>query len=103
MAVEVNAMTEERLPDTGDRTLRDRALERIEKKQEFHGHLLAYVLVNAMLVGIWAVSGAGFFWPIFPLMGWGIGIGFHAWDSYRTVEPSEERIEREIEHLRRAS
>jgi len=82
-------------------SLREMALARIERKQEFYGHLLAYVLVNAMLIGIWAVSGAGFFWPIFPLLGWGIGIAFHAWDTFRRGEPSEDKIEREMEHLRR--
>ena len=94
-------MKEDELPERGDHSIRDRALERIEKKQEFHAHLLAYVLVNAMLIGIWAVTGAGFFWPVFPLLGWGIGIGFHAWDTYRIGEPSEQQIQREIEHLRR--
>lgn len=88
--------------EVGERTVRERALERIEKKQEFHAHLLAYVLVNAMLVGIWAVTGAGFFWPVFPLLGWGIGMGFHAWDTYRVGEPSEAQIEREVRRLQRA-
>jgi hypothetical protein len=101
MAMEVTTMKEDVLPERNDSSIRDRALERIEKKQEFHAHLLAYVLVNAMLIGIWAVTGAGFFWPIFPLMGWGIGIGFHAWDTYRLGEPSERQIQREIEHLRK--
>jgi 2TM domain len=101
MALEVMAMKEDELPERGDHSIRDRALERIEKKQEFHAHLLAYVLVNAMLIGIWAVTGAGFFWPVFPLLGWGIGIGFHAWDTYRLGEPSEQQIQREIEHLRK--
>jgi len=82
-------------------TLRERALERIEKRRDFHAHLLAYVLVNAMLVAIWAVTGADFFWPVFPLMGWGIGLAFHAWDTYRSAEPSEEQIQREIARLRR--
>jgi hypothetical protein len=94
-------MKEDELPERSDHSIRDRALERIEKKQEFHANLLAYVLVNAMLIGIWAVTGAGFFWPIFPLLGWGIGIGFHAWDTYRFGEPSEQQIQREIEHLRK--
>ena len=82
-------------------TLRERALERIEKRRDFHAHLLAYVLVNAMLVAIWAVTGADFFWAVFPLMGWGIGLAFHAWDTYRAAEPSEEQIQREIARLRR--
>ena len=103
MAKEVSTLDETKdTTATGPRTLRERALERIEKKQEFHAHLLAYVLVNAMLVGIWAVTGAGFFWPVFPLLGWGIGIAFHAWDTYRIGEPSEAQIEREVRRLQRS-
>lgn len=79
--------------------LRALAKERIEKKHEFHAHLLAYLLVNAMFVAIWAVTGAGFFWPVLPIMGWGIGLAFHGWDTYRDPEPTEARIEREIRRL----
>jgi vacuolar-type H+-ATPase subunit I/STV1 len=84
-----------------DEELRDLALTRLERKQEFYADLLAYVLVNGMLVAIWAMSGAGFFWPIFPILGWGIGLAFHAWDTFRRGEPSEARVTREMERLRR--
>lgn len=82
-----------------DETLRARALENIKKKREFASHVAAYVLVNAFLVVIWAVSGAGFFWPVFPLIGWGIGLLFHGWDVYQG-EPSEARIRREMDRLK---
>lgn len=84
-----------------DDELRELALTRLERKQEFYADLLACVLVNGMLVAIWAMSGAGFFWPIFPILGWGIGLAFHAWDTFRRGEPSEARVEREMERLRR--
>jgi class 3 adenylate cyclase len=41
-------------------------------------HLIVYLVVNAMLIGIWAASGGGYFWPVWPIMGWGIGVGAHA-------------------------
>jgi len=44
----------------------------------FQYHATPYVLVNAMLIGIWALTGHGFFWPFFPIAGWGIGLGMHA-------------------------
>ena len=31
-----------------------------------------YVGVSVMLVAIWAMTGMGYFWPIFPILGWGI-------------------------------
>ena len=82
--------------------VREQAIARLRKKRELGAHALAYLLVNASLVAIWVVTGSGFFWPVFPLLGWGIGLAFHAWDVYRG-EPSEEQISREIARLQRAS
>lgn len=81
--------------------LRERAVRRLKKKADFRTHLLVYFLVNGVLVVIWAVTGSGFFWPIFPLLGWGIGVAANAWDVYRRDFPSEEKIQREMDRLRR--
>jgi hypothetical protein len=88
--------------DTSDdeRLLRQQALGRLKKKRDFAAHLIAYVTVNAFLVVIWATTSGGFFWPMFSILGWGIGLLFHAWDVYRG-EPSEEEIRREIEKMKR--
>ncbi|CAA9505270.1 MAG: hypothetical protein AVDCRST_MAG30-2162 [uncultured Solirubrobacteraceae bacterium] len=48
--------------------------EEEELRDEFRSHLTTYVLVQLLLVGIWAASGAGYFWPIFPMLGWGVGV-----------------------------
>lgn len=37
-------------------------------------HVIAYVVVNLFLVVIWAVTGHGYFWPIWPILGWGLGV-----------------------------
>ena len=44
-----------------------------------------YLLVNGSLIVIWAMTGAGFFWPVFPIVGWGIGVAASAWDAYSQV------------------
>ena len=31
-----------------------------------------FIWVNAMLIGIWALSGFGYFWPAWVLLGWGV-------------------------------
>ena len=82
-----------------DDTLRQQAIERLKKKSDFRAHVLAYVMVNSFLVAIWAVTGADFFWPIFPIFGWGIGVAFNAWDAYRRPIPTEEQIRREMDEL----
>lgn len=45
---------------------------------EFREHLRSYLSVMALLVVIWALTGMGYFWPIWPMLGWGIGIVSHA-------------------------
>lgn len=69
---------------------------------DLRAHLLAYVTVNAFLVAIWAVTGAGFFWPLFPIFGWGIGVAFNVWDVY-SPEATQEQIAAEMERLRHRS
>jgi 2TM domain len=86
----------------GEEALRDRAVTRLKKQRDFHGHLLIYVLVNAFLVVIWAITDRhGFFWPVFPIIGWGIGVVMNAWDVYARQEITEEDIQRAIERLNR--
>jgi hypothetical protein len=80
--------------------LRERAIANLKKKRDFRSHVFAYLLVNAGLVVIWAVTGAGFFWPIFPILGWGIGVAFNAWDVYGRREFSEDQIRQEADRLR---
>jgi hypothetical protein len=83
-----------------DTELRERAIKRLKKRRDFRAHVLVYALVNAFLVVIWAVTTpGGFFWPIFPLVGWGIGLVMNGWDTYFSDDFSEEDIEKEIEHL----
>jgi hypothetical protein len=53
-------------------------LRRLEERA-FQAHAVTYFLVNLMLVGIWLATGAGYFWPIWPIMGWGVGFGMHGW------------------------
>ena len=83
-------------PETGSR---ERAVTRLKQRSEFAHNLVAYALVNGLLVVIWALTGHGFFWPAFPLAGWGIGLIFHTWDTFGPAGFSEERIHREMEHL----
>jgi hypothetical protein len=87
--------------DTQYEELRQRAITRLKKRHDFRGHVLIYTLVNAFLVTIWAVTNSnGFFWPVFPMVGWGIGVVMNAWDVYVDDEADEARIREEIERLK---
>ena len=72
-------------------------LRRIRSKRDLRVHLTVYVAVNALLVLIWAMSGAGYFWPVWPMLGWGIAVVIHAATVYTgTPEITEEQIQREM-------
>ena len=83
------------MTDEDDR--REAAIKRVKAKRDFKNHAAAYVIVNAMLVVIWAVSDAGYFWPIWPILGWGVGLAFNAWNVYFQRPISEADIQREME------
>jgi cytochrome b561 len=83
--------------DTREQAPREKAVRQLKKRHDFYGHILIYVLVNAFLVVIWAVTDAhGFFWPVFPIGGWGIGVLMNAWDVYWRPEITEDDIQREM-------
>ncbi len=33
-----------------------------------------FVAVNLVLVAVWALSGAGYFWPVWSILGWGLAL-----------------------------
>ena len=47
------------------------------QRRILHAHTAAYAAVNSGLVGIWAATGAGDFWPAGSLGGWGAFLGGH--------------------------
>lgn len=41
-------------------------------------HGAVFVFVQLLLIAVWAMTGAGFAWFVFPLLGWGAGLAAHA-------------------------
>lgn len=80
--------------------LRQDAIHRIRARQHFYVHLVFFLAMGTFFVALWARSGAPMFWPIWPLLGWGVGLVSHASHVYRWARPiSEERIQREIDRV----
>jgi hypothetical protein len=80
---------------------REAARRRIQSRRDFGSHLVAYVVVNAFLVVVWAITGAGYFWPIWVIGGWGIGLVLHAWDVFWRKPVTEADIDAEVARSRR--
>lgn len=50
----------------------------VRRSEEFRSHLRAFVAVQLLLVSIWALTDMGYFWPVWPFLGWGVGLLSHA-------------------------
>jgi len=91
-------MTEDR-----ELELRRRAERRADAKMSFRANLLSYVLVNAGLVAINLYTSPGYFWAIWPIIGWGLGLVAHGVTVYYDDTDMRERmIKSEMERLRRS-
>lgn len=55
--------------------------------KNFYGELYTYIIVNCGLVLIWLFSGAGYFWPIWPIGVWGISLLIKA-SKLRVIDSS---------------
>jgi hypothetical protein len=78
------------------------ARRRVEAKLGFYIHVAIYVIVNALLVFLNLTYTPQYLWFLWPVLGWGIGIFFHALGVFifPSGSPIKERmIEREIEKL----
>ncbi len=87
-------------------TNRDERLWRIaSKRASFRKSLYSYIIVNAFLWAIWwFVSGRyhgfrGIPWPIWVMLGWGLGIAFQYFEAYNGNK--QDLAEQEYEKLKR--
>ena len=72
-----------------------RAKERVEKLKGFYGNLISYCCVIPLLIFINIQSG-GFQWFWLPVLGWGMGVSFHAFETFGYGKSWEEKKIQEI-------
>lgn len=87
--------------------IRKLAEERADRKIKFYRNLKAYVIVNAFLAVINALFSPEFWWVLFPVFFWGIGVlvdfarAFVFTDRFETDDYRERKIQEEMEKLRK--
>lgn len=65
-----------------DEELRREAVESLKRKRGFLNYVVVYVVVNLAVVVVWAISGRGYYWPGWVLLGTTIGLIFSWWNTY---------------------
>lgn len=93
--------TPEQPPPSNEAALRKAAEKRIQSRRGFFYYLGVWAIVSVILIGVWALSGAGYFWPIWAIGGMGIAALFMALSTFGpgSGPPSEARIQEEMKKL----
>lgn len=81
--------------------MRAAAVKRIKAKRDFWRLLGIFVIVSLLLTAIWAMSGRGYFWPMWAMFGMGIAAAFTGWGAYGppATPPSEQQIDDEMRKM----
>lgn len=80
----------------GTTSERDRIRKSLELQRKFRGDLVAYVVINAFLVVVWLLTGAGYFWPVWVMAAWGVLLVLDGWNAYLRRPVTEEDIDRHV-------
>ncbi len=78
----------------------EQARQRLEKQRKFRGDVVAYVVINAFLIVVWAMAGFGYFWPGWVLGGWGVLLVLDGWNAFYRRPVTETDVEEELRRRR---
>lgn len=79
---------------------RAEARKRLVARRKMVSDIVSYVVINAFLVIVWLMSGAGYFWPGWVMAGWGIILVLHVWDVFWRRPITEADIDEEMRQNR---
>ncbi len=83
-----------------DQDLYKRAKKRVENRIGFYIHLCIYLTVNTLLIIINLNTSTQYYWFKWPLLGWGVGLLFHAIEVFASpmiLSIKERMIKKEME------
>ncbi len=73
-----------------------RAAKRVKELKEFYGNLTSFCLVIPFLAALNLLTAPGYWWFLWPMLGWGIGSAFHAVNTFGIGKNWEENKIREL-------
>lgn len=97
-----------------DDEMRKKAVERVRARKGFFTHLTIYVIINAFLWTMWAISASSNNWmpgwgmrsfggPVWVTAGWGLGLLFHFFGVFVFHGNWEDReVQKEIDRMKKS-
>lgn len=58
------------------------ARKRVKKLKSFYSNFASWIVFSIFFILLNIFTSREFFWAIFPIMGWGIGVAFQAFDVF---------------------
>ncbi len=58
------------------------AVRRMKAQKRFRIHLIVFLSIQTMVVILNALFWQGYAWAVWPILGWGVGLLFHAASAY---------------------
>jgi fatty acid desaturase len=86
-------VTAEQLDSSDPRTA---AIARLRAKRHLRDNAVLFGALTIFFVVIWALGGAGYFWPAWIILGFVLALGGQLWTLYGRKPITETDIEREM-------
>ncbi|MFZ9988049.1 MAG: 2TM domain-containing protein [Candidatus Nanopelagicales bacterium] len=80
-----------------DESTRQQAIQRLHQRRGFLNYVVGAVVVSIFMVVIWALSGQGYFWPIWVMGGFLVGGIFYGVNNVMNKPLTEDQIQREMQ------
>lgn len=78
---------------------REQEARRIRRHRAFWLHVAVWAATNVFLVVVWAMTGGGYPWFLFPLFGWAIGVVAHGVAAYGLADVNDIVLQREQQRM----
>jgi 2TM domain len=68
----------------------------IQRWRDFGSQVFAYVIGSVVFIVIWAAQGRGFFWPMYPLLVWGLCLSAQHFSVVIRGQITDEDVQRSL-------
>ncbi|MBD2569140.1 2TM domain-containing protein [Anabaena lutea] len=62
--------------------MKKQQISNAQKRREFKSHLISFIVINGFLILLNLFTSPSYFWAIYPILGWGLGLLLHAIKTY---------------------